>query len=305
MKFPESKLAHAYLDGLKGLEIGGSAHNAFGLNTKNVVLTDENIFKQYEIELIGEKLAVDIIVPGDNIPLPDESQDFIINSHVLEHFSDPIKALKEWYRLIKKGGYLFLIIPHKERTFDKDRERTTLQELIDRHSGKIEPIAVQEHFSVWITEDIVELMRYLRWNVVFVQDVDDKVGNGFTVVVKKDELVPKEYFNIDLSLKEILFQKMGILVKDVNDINNVVYAAIANSDIIDNLQKQIENLNSGVNVVDWNLRESVVVEKQMNAMKREVDLLNQEMCQMKNSKFWRLRDNYLRIKSVFLGNGLL
>jgi hypothetical protein len=33
MKFMESKLAHQYLDGLKGIEIGGSAHNSFGLDT--------------------------------------------------------------------------------------------------------------------------------------------------------------------------------------------------------------------------------------------------------------------------------
>ena len=31
IKFAESKLAHQFLDGLTGLEIGGSAHNPFGL----------------------------------------------------------------------------------------------------------------------------------------------------------------------------------------------------------------------------------------------------------------------------------
>ena len=34
--FPNSELAHKYLDGLEGIEIGGSAHNPFGLNTLNV-----------------------------------------------------------------------------------------------------------------------------------------------------------------------------------------------------------------------------------------------------------------------------
>jgi hypothetical protein len=37
-RFRESTLAHRYLDGLKGLEIGGSYHNAFGLDTLNVDL---------------------------------------------------------------------------------------------------------------------------------------------------------------------------------------------------------------------------------------------------------------------------
>lgn len=132
MKFRESKLAHKYLDGLVGLEIGGSAHNPFGLNTKNVDYTADldTVFKQEEIKLCGEALKVDIVAPGDQLPVPDNSQDFVISSHVIEHFFDPIKALKEWLRVVKPGGYIFVIGPHKERTFDKERSRTSLRELL-------------------------------------------------------------------------------------------------------------------------------------------------------------------------------
>src|SRR5574340_1459238 len=105
-KFPESKLAHKYLDNLKGIEIGGSAHNPFGLNTLNVDFTAsmETIFKKHEIEVCGEVMPVDIVASGDNLPFRSESQDFIIASHALEHFPDPIKVLKKWYRVIKKNG---------------------------------------------------------------------------------------------------------------------------------------------------------------------------------------------------------
>ena len=45
-KFKESLLAKRYCRGL-GLEIGGSAHNAFGLNTLNVDYTKElTLFKK-------------------------------------------------------------------------------------------------------------------------------------------------------------------------------------------------------------------------------------------------------------------
>lgn len=196
-RFSESKLAHKYLDGLSGLEIGGSFHNPFGLNTKNVDCCDikNNIFKNKEKEICGEILAVDIIASGDAIPVQDESQDFVISSHVLEHFYDPIKALKEWYRVIKKGGYIFMIVPHKKRCFDKNRERTTLKELLNRHSRcsfikntlKISEQESEKHHSVWITEDVVELVNYLEWKIVKVQDIDDKVGNGFIVVIQKNK----------------------------------------------------------------------------------------------------------------------
>lgn len=183
----ESALAHEYLDGLSGIEIGGSSHNSFGLDTKNVDYTDslDTIFKKAEIENVGYAMPVDIVSFGDNLPLEDNSQDFVISSHVLEHFPDPIKALKEWYRVIRPGGYIFAIIPHKERTFDRDRPRTTLKELIDRHNQGLDEIDLHKHYSVWITEDLIELINYLGWNLIKYQDVDDKCGNGFTIVIQK------------------------------------------------------------------------------------------------------------------------
>ena len=41
------------------------------------------------------------------------------------------------------------------------------------------------HWSAWRTGDFVELVKRLKFNIVAIQDVDDKVGNGFTVVVRK------------------------------------------------------------------------------------------------------------------------
>jgi hypothetical protein len=88
MKFKESNLAHQLLDGLKGIEIGGSAHNPFGLDTINVdrYSSMDTVFKLAEIELNGEALPVDIVAPGDRLPCADKSYDFIISSHVIEHF---------------------------------------------------------------------------------------------------------------------------------------------------------------------------------------------------------------------------
>lgn len=187
VKFRESALAHRYLDGKKGLEIGGSAHNPFGLDTRNVDYTpDDNQYKKMESANVGAVLSVDILASGDAIPVPDESEDFIVSAHVIEHFPDPIKTLKEWYRIVRPGGYIFMIVPHKERTFDQDLPRTTLQELINRHEGRITAKPNRnDHYSVWITRDMVELIKYLGWNIVETQDIDDKVGNGFTIVIQK------------------------------------------------------------------------------------------------------------------------
>jgi glycosyltransferase involved in cell wall biosynthesis len=184
MRFKESALAHMLLDGLEGIEIGGSAHNSFGLKTRNVDYRGGmTIYKEEEIRQCGQVLPVDIVAPGDLLPLADNSVDFVISSHVIEHFPDPIKALKEWRRVVRPGGYIYVIAPHKMRTFDRDRDRTTLAELIERHKTGIGPDPDAAHCSIWITEDFVELVNWLGWPIVTVQDIDDKVGNGFAVAI--------------------------------------------------------------------------------------------------------------------------
>ncbi len=187
-KFSESALAHQLLDGLRGIEIGASAHNPFGLKTLNVDYCDDYTtdFKQSELKTCGEYAPVHIVSPGDDLPFKDNVWDFVISSHVVEHFYDPIKTVKEWLRVVKPGGYVYIIAPHKERTFDRDRPRTSFEELLDRHEHPNPPeVDLHGHYSVWITEDFLTLCERMQWKVVTFQDIDDKVGNGFTVVIQK------------------------------------------------------------------------------------------------------------------------
>lgn len=184
MIFPESAFANKYLKGLEGIEIGGSSHNPFNLNTRNVDYTGsmETIFKLEEVRLCGKAMPVDIIASGDCLPLNDKSTDFVISSHVIEHFWDPIKALKEWERVARK--YIFVICPHKDRTFDRDRPLTTVSELIKRNKGLIKApvIDLHSHYGVFDTETFKKLCNYLKYKYQY-KDKDDKVGNGFMFLI--------------------------------------------------------------------------------------------------------------------------
>ena len=59
----------------------------------------------------------------------NESYDFVLSSHALEHTANPLKALTEWGRVLKPGGALILVVPHKDGTFDHRRPLTTLTHL--------------------------------------------------------------------------------------------------------------------------------------------------------------------------------
>jgi SAM-dependent methyltransferase len=58
------------------------------------------------------------------------SMDFVLSSHNIEHVANPIKALNEWLRILKKNGLLALVVPHKEGTFDHLRPVSALNHLI-------------------------------------------------------------------------------------------------------------------------------------------------------------------------------
>jgi SAM-dependent methyltransferase len=63
--------------------------------------------------------------------IPSGKYDFLISSHCLEHVANPIRALKEWLRIIRPQGIIAIVLPHKALTFDHKRPDTTLQHLID------------------------------------------------------------------------------------------------------------------------------------------------------------------------------
>lgn len=87
----------------------------------------ENFFDKY---CVGQGLDIgfggDLIVPnaqgydfehGDAQylnNLQNESYDFVYSSHTLEHLPDAECALKNWFRVLKKNGYLLLYIPHRD-----------------------------------------------------------------------------------------------------------------------------------------------------------------------------------------------
>ncbi|MBN1326332.1 MAG: class I SAM-dependent methyltransferase, partial [Candidatus Cloacimonetes bacterium] len=66
-----------------------------------------------------ESPLADVKMDIRNMPFADNSFDFIICNHVLEHIDDDKKAIKEIYRILKKGGYALLQVP-----IDRNRKET-------------------------------------------------------------------------------------------------------------------------------------------------------------------------------------
>lgn len=64
--------------------------------------------------------------------VPDALYDFVHSSHCLEHMRDPYEALRNWWRILKPGGHLIVMVPDEDlyeqgvwpSTFNSDHKRT-------------------------------------------------------------------------------------------------------------------------------------------------------------------------------------
>jgi SAM-dependent methyltransferase len=70
-------------------------------------------------------------------PVADQSYECVLASHCLEHVANPLRALAEWKRILKKDGLLLLVLPHKDGTFDWRRPVTTLTHMTEDYEKQI------------------------------------------------------------------------------------------------------------------------------------------------------------------------
>lgn len=62
--------------------------------------------------------------------IEDESADFFVACHVIEHVPNVMAALKSACRKLKKGGELVMVVPDKRHMFDQGRPETTLEHFL-------------------------------------------------------------------------------------------------------------------------------------------------------------------------------
>src|SRR4051794_21081765 len=181
-RHPPSPFVTRALEGMVGVEIGASAHNEFSLRAINVDRYPESDtpYKREELELCGRMRPVDLVAPGDDVPFRDETVDFVFASHVIEHFPDPIRALDEWCRVARHR--VVLVVPHRDRTFDRRQQLTTPEELLRRHADGFTS-EEDKHWSFWTRESFLEFCETVGFPVLDSLDPDDKLANGFAVVI--------------------------------------------------------------------------------------------------------------------------
>jgi ubiquinone/menaquinone biosynthesis C-methylase UbiE len=123
------------------LDLGCGPRKVFP--SKDVIGIDSN----KDALLFGIKANPDM--PGDVTRLDvfaDATIDTVFSSHTLEHVDDHVAALREWWRLLKVGGYLVLYLPHR-----------------DWYPNIGMPGANADHKHDFRNEDIIAAMEEVAW----------------------------------------------------------------------------------------------------------------------------------------------
>jgi ubiquinone/menaquinone biosynthesis C-methylase UbiE len=128
------RLMRRYVKG-SGLEIGAfdAPHrHRPGVKVRYVDRSSVEQLKRLHSTLAHLKLIpIDVIDDVECLrTIPDESQDFVVANHVLEHSRNPLQALSAVFRVVKPGGVVCLSLPDRRKCFDRDRPPTPFAHLV-------------------------------------------------------------------------------------------------------------------------------------------------------------------------------
>jgi SAM-dependent methyltransferase len=142
-----------YLSG-EGIEVGALHHPLWIDPTRARVryvdrLTVPELRRQYPELAAYELVPVDLVDDGEALArLDDESQDFIVGNHMLEHCENPLGTLRCHLAKLRRGGVLYYAVPDKRMCFDAERPLTPFSHL--EHDDREGPEGSRRgHFREW------------------------------------------------------------------------------------------------------------------------------------------------------------
>ena len=87
----------------------------------------------------GDRAGVQYVLEATALDeIASHQYDFLMSSNCLEHVANPIKALREWMRVVAPGGHILLVLPRKESNFDHRRQTTSFAHLLDDYENDVD-----------------------------------------------------------------------------------------------------------------------------------------------------------------------
>jgi hypothetical protein len=109
----------------------------------------DDLRREYPELAEWDLVEVEVVDDGELLStIPEESQDFIVANHFLEHCENPIGTIETHLGKLKPGGVLYYAVPDKRFTFDFRRPVTPLEHMIADYEDGPEG-SRSEHYEEW------------------------------------------------------------------------------------------------------------------------------------------------------------
>jgi ADP-heptose:LPS heptosyltransferase/predicted SAM-dependent methyltransferase len=141
------KIAFELVEYMHGRVLDLGCGPAKVLPAPNIIGVDDNT----DAKLFGIQAKPNLFADCAKLDVfTDASADTVFSSHLLEHVVDYKAALREWWRVLKPGGYLILYLPHK-----------------DHYPNIGMPHANPDHKHDFRNEDITAAMQEIAWRTPY------------------------------------------------------------------------------------------------------------------------------------------
>jgi len=204
-------LANKYLSG-DGLEIGAQNIPVELTTGRARVKYIDRIPKEesaalHELPLEGI-VTPDFCLEADSLTaFNDNSIDFIIANHILEHTEDPVSALAEWFRVLRPNGVLFLSVPnYLANEYDFRRHPVEMEHLITVHQSA-DPSGRWQH-----------KIEHWKENIIKVEDIggeDPRFNECLQFFMERDYRIHFHVFDLNL-VEQMLEYIRGTLSVGIN-----------------------------------------------------------------------------------------
>jgi SAM-dependent methyltransferase len=225
-RLAEYEIYQSFFYDKSGLEIGGPSlifkstlplyqvvSNLDGVNFSRETVWEGTLISMGTFEYYRNKTGIQFIAEASNLDsINSESYDFVISSNCLEHIANPLKAIKEWVRVVKHEGLLLLVLPKKNSNFDHNREITKFRHLLEDFESDV------SEYDLTHLPEILKLHDLKKdWAAGNFNDFKSRSLDNFN-----NRTLHHHVFDLPLILK--IFQHFNIEVMKTSETNTDIFA---------------------------------------------------------------------------------
>ena len=147
------------------------------------------------VPVLPHALGVELDYPGydgKKLPFPDDSVDTVYSSHMLEHVDDFRTTIRDWYRVVRPGGFIVCIVPHQ---FLYEKRRSMPSSWNADHKRFYTPASLLWEFEISLRPNTYRVRRLRDNDEGYTYEIGPEAhsGGGYEIELVIEKITPPEW----------------------------------------------------------------------------------------------------------------